>query len=98
MQFVVRFHDHQSKLHIREKYLQEHIDWLEEHSSTVLVAGSLRAAPSDSPVGACWIVEADDKSVIESLINSDPFWKNGLREGYEIHCWSKAFPEKRVAV
>jgi hypothetical protein len=32
------------------------------------------------------------------MFQTDPFWVNGLRQGYEILYWSKAFPDKKVPV
>lgn len=45
-----------------------------------------------------WLVEAPDKETIEALFQSDPFWAQGLRQGYEILYWSKAFPERKVPI
>jgi uncharacterized protein YciI len=98
MLFQVRFTDNPERLSIRRQYLPAHLEWLEANRATVLVAGSLRQAEDGGPVGALWIVEAPDKASAERLFETDPFWVQGLRQGYEILHWSKAFPERRVPV
>jgi hypothetical protein len=35
---------------------------------------------------------------VEQLLQSDPFWVQGLRQGYEIMHWFKAFPDRQVPV
>jgi len=98
MLFVVRFTDHQQRLATRKQFLPAHLEWLEAHKKDVLVAGSLRPEPDAAPVGACWVVEAQDKKEVEDLLQSDPYWVQGLRQGYEIMHWFKAFPDLQVPV
>jgi uncharacterized protein YciI len=59
--------------------LPAHLQWLEQHRATVLVAGSLRPEPEAAPVGACWVVESDSKADVEALLRTTPFWIGGLR-------------------
>lgn len=98
MLFVIRFTDHQDRKAIREENLELHISWLAEHKDKVLVAGSLRSALGENPVGAFWVVEASTKEVAENLYKSDPFWTTGLRKEVEILHWSKAFPDQQTLV
>lgn len=96
MLFVVHFTDKPNSLSIRERYLQDHICWLDERRDSIIVAGSLRDEPNSNPVGAFWIVEAESKNKVHDMYKSDPFWTNGLREKIEIYHWSKAFDEKTL--
>jgi uncharacterized protein YciI len=98
MLFIVRFTDRPDRYEARKRFLQAHIDWLDQHKDRVLVGGSLREAPGEQPVGGLWVVEAESQADIEALIRSDPFWVNGLRQSYEILHWSKAFPDRKVPV
>ena len=98
MLFIVRFLDHPDRLETRKKFLAEHFEWLDAHQSTVLVAGSARPDSETPPVGAYWIAEAASKEELESLLLTDPFWREGLRQSYEIFLWSKAFPDRKVLV
>jgi uncharacterized protein YciI len=98
MLFIVRFTDKPESLATRKQFMQAHIQWLEQHQQTVLVAGSLRVETDAAPVGGLWIVEAESKAEVESLFLTDPFWTQGLRQSFEVLCWSKAFPERKVPV
>jgi|SRR3954468_17434327 len=98
MLFILRFTDNPEKLGLRAELLPSHLTWLEERQSTILVAGSLKPEPGSPPVGALWIVEAESRSEVEVVFQTDPFWVHGLRHGYEILLWSKAFADRKVAV
>jgi uncharacterized protein YciI len=98
MLFVVRFTDHPERLAVRQAQLPAHLAWLEDHRDTVLVGGSLRVEPNAPAEGGLWVVEAPDKASVEALLVTDPFWLHGLRSRYEILHWSKAFPDRSVAV
>jgi uncharacterized protein YciI len=98
MLYAVRFYDKENVAALRTQYLPAHFQWLEEHSGQVLVGGSLRLDADSPPVGALWIVEAASQAAVEELLQTDPFWANGLRERHEIFLWMKAFREKKVLV
>ena len=98
MLYVVRFTDRPDRHHTRAHFRADHISWLDVHKDTILVAGSLRLEDGQDAVGGLWVVEAANKQTIEELLQSDPFWVHGLRQSYEILCWSKAFPERKVPV
>ena len=98
MLYVVRFTDRPDRLATRKEFLPAHIAWLDQHKDMILVAGSLRPAPGEEPVGGLWIVDAKDRKTIETLLLTDPFWVQGLRNTCEILYWSKAFPDRRVPV
>ena len=98
MLFVIRFVDKTDQQVLRQQYLQDHIDWLDARRDTVLVAGSLRLDEDDPPVGALWVVEAESKAAAIEAFKTDPFWVQGLRQGYEILHWSKAFPDEQTLV
>jgi uncharacterized protein YciI len=98
MLFAVRVTDKAGTSAIRQKFLPAHLRWLEEHQSSVLVAGALRGDAHSAPIGALWIVSAETKEEAEDLFRSDPFWQQGMRQSFEILQWTKAFPERRVTV
>jgi uncharacterized protein len=98
MLFIVRFIDRPERLPLRKQFLPAHLEWLEQHASVVLVAGSVRHDLDAAPVGAVWIVEAPSKAEVEALLQTDPFWVQGLRQSFEVLYWSTAFPERKVPV
>jgi uncharacterized protein len=97
MLFILRFTNKPDVADRLPQLYPAHTQWLSEHPQ-VLVPGAIRTDPEKPPIGGLWIVEAESKAEVESLFQTDPFWVNGLRQGYEILHWSKAFPDKKVPV
>lgn len=98
MLFALRFTDRTDRPDLRHSLMEAHLAWLNQHRESVLVAGSLRQEPDDSPLGALWVVEAADRAAVEALFATDPFFVSGLRQTVEILCWSKAFEDRKVLV
>lgn len=94
MLFAVIFTDKPGHGPLRAQHLQSHIAWVAEHQATVLVAGSLRVNPEETPKGGLWIVEAPSKATVLELMKSDPFYTCGLRQNVEVLHWSKALEMK----
>jgi uncharacterized protein len=89
MLFIVKLMDKVGALEIRQKHLEDHRRWLTANASRVIVSGALRQDPEGQPFGGLWIVEADSKDTVEKLMETDPFWINGLRATREIWHWSR---------
>lgn len=98
MLFIVQFEDKPNMGELRQKLLQAHFDWLATVKDHVLVPGSMREIPSDRPLGGLWIVEADSAEHVQEIFKHDPFWTNGLRAGYKLNRWVKAFPDRKVEI
>jgi len=91
--FAVRFHDKPGSAELRKRLLPAHLAWVAANKSCLRAAGSLRESPDSTPIGGLWVVRATDKAAVETLIASDPFTLEGLRNSWEIFYWSKALPE-----
>lgn len=98
MLYAVRLFDRPDRIAVRREFSKAHVAWLDSNSERILIGGSLREAPGATPIGGLWLVEANSKAEVEAIVFTDPFWTNGLRERYEIYFWSKAFPDRKVAV
>lgn len=94
MLFAVLFTDKPGHGELRAANLEAHIQWVAEHQDCVLVAGSLRTEPGTVPKGGLWIVEAETKESVHTLMRTDPFWTCGLRQDVEVLHWSKALETK----
>jgi uncharacterized protein len=68
------------------------------HKDQVLVAGSLRHEPADTPKGGLWVVEAASKEAVAELMKTDPFYTCGLRQSVEVLHWNKALPSHKALV
>ncbi|OQP30716.1 YciI family protein [Pantoea latae] len=93
MLFALRFTDHPTAFDVRKAYLHPHLAWLKQKKDVVKAAGSLREKNSDRPVGALWIVEAENEEQALSIFADDPFWLHGLRASVEVLSWSLAFED-----
>ncbi len=83
MLFFIQHTDKPNALAIREKYFSEHVAWLKARPD-ILVAGVFREQPDSPPKGSVWVVQAEDRAALEAMIDTDPFWKHGLRATREI--------------
>lgn len=98
MLFIVQFEDKPNQGELRQKLFADHIAFLDRNKEQVLVPGSMREVPTDKPLGGLWIVEAPDAEAVKEIFKDDPFWVNGLRAGYRINRWHKAFPDRKVEI
>jgi hypothetical protein len=98
MLFAVVFKDKPGQGALRAQQLQAHVRWLDDNRDWVLVGGSLREAPDDTPLGGLWVVEAESRNSVMERMATDPFWICGLRESVLVYHWNKAFPSRRVPV
>ena len=98
MLFAVLFIDKPGHGALRAEHLQAHIDWVELNKAAVLVAGSLRVEPHDTPKGGLWIEEADSKASVMQIMASDPFYVHGLRQSVEVLFWSKALAHHQALI
>ena len=94
MLFAVLFTDKPGHGDLRAANLEAHVQWVADHQDRVLVAGSLRTEPGTVPKGGLWVVEAASKEAVHALMQTDPFWTCGLRQGVEVLHWSKALEQK----
>nr|WP_254448981.1 YciI family protein [Thalassococcus sp. S3] len=91
MHFVVLFTDAtDADPGLRQRHMEKHLAFLEEHSDRIIAAGPLTETEGTS-AGGLWLVNAKDEEEIESLIRSDPFWTTGLRDTHRILRWKQVF-------
>lgn len=99
MLYAVRFQDIDDPMPIRKANNDAHMAWLGENAESIVAAGPLRAGGADSaPIGALWLVRADDLASAERLIAADPFMKAGLRAKTEILLWTRGYPAHPVEI
>lgn len=84
MLFIVRFTDKPNSAAIREQYLADHFAWIDSHADRIPVAGAIREVPGTPPIASIWVVKGESPEDVLKLVDSDPFWKNGLRATREV--------------
>ncbi|NDJ19103.1 YciI family protein [Myxacorys almedinensis] len=72
----------------REPYRKAHLDGLaKQKADGVLVT----IGPTKDVTKVFGIYEAESEAAVRQLVESDPFWENGIWTEYEIKEWIQAF-------
>jgi uncharacterized protein YciI len=75
---------------IRERYLADHLAYLEAHRDRIVLAGALRTDEAAMPSGGLWVIETPTREEAAAIIEADPFYVHGLRKSYKLLLWGKA--------
>ena len=73
-----------------------HVAYARGHPE-LLIGGGLRPAPGADFCGALWIVEAESRAEVVTLIEADPFYRPEHRR-YEIFVWGKILEDQEVVL
>ncbi|MGD9923021.1 MAG: YciI family protein [Pseudorhodoplanes sp.] len=73
------FHDTEKMLAARRERRADHHAFLDRHREMILLAGALLGEDESQPSAALWIVEADSREAVETLIGQDPYFQSGHR-------------------
>ncbi len=78
----------ENALEKRTPYRQAHLDGLasQKHKGILITLG-----PTKDNTKVFGIYEAANEKEITELVESDPYWKNGIWTEYEIKEWIQAF-------
>jgi uncharacterized protein YciI len=98
MLYILRFTNKSNMDELRTKLLSAHLAWLDQHRDKVLLPGATRANPQAPATGGLWIIEATSNEEAEAVFRTDPFWVQGLRAGYEVLHFTKAFPDRTTPI
>ncbi len=89
--YAVLFEDNPGTDHLRQQHMPEHLAFLSAHADQINAAGPLTDAASGDPAGGLWLVQADSRTGVESLVREDPFYPTGLRRSIRILSWNRVF-------
>jgi uncharacterized protein len=72
----------------RTPYRQSHLDGLgKQKESGILIT----LGPTKDNTKVFGIYEAENEEIVKNLIESDPYWENGIWTEYELKEWIQAF-------
>ena len=80
----------------RQDLRDAHVAYAKAHSE-LLIGGGLKPDPDAAFCGALWVVEADSKAQVETLIAADPFYIPEHRR-YDIFTWGKIIEDQFVTL
>lgn len=91
MIFIARISDNDGVAEQRAALRDEHLAFLRANEDTIKLAGSVHDGTTDDPaLGGMWIVNAGSRDAAIAVIESDPFFKAGIRSGYTLQAWKLA--------
>ncbi|PSB01441.1 YciI family protein [Merismopedia glauca] len=71
----------------RAPYRQAHLDGLNQQKADGIL---ITLGPTQDLTKVFGIYEAPDAATVRQLIESDPYWKNGIWTEYEVKEWIQA--------
>jgi uncharacterized protein YciI len=77
--YAVHFEDEPSKQSVRDKYKQDHNEYLQHCAARIVNAGVLHRSDSASPLGGLWLVRGLNELDVRGVIEADPYFVHGLR-------------------
>lgn len=96
--WVVLFEDGPEMLAVRSDQGRRdaHVAYAKAHPE-LLIGGGLKPAPGEDICGALWVVNAQDKQQIETLVENDPFYEPAFRS-YRIFTWGKILEDQTATL
>lgn len=72
----------------RTPYRQAHLEGLAKQKEEGIL---ITLGPTKDNSRVFGIYEADNEGIVKNLIESDPYWQNGIWTDYEVKEWIQAF-------
>lgn len=89
MHFIIHCLDKAGSAEKRRSHFEAHKTYIAASPVKVVISGPLLAQDNATPVGSCFLVEADDLALVETLNRNDPFFRAGLWDRISIHPFLK---------
>ena len=78
----------ENALEKRTPYRESHLAGLAKQKKDGVL---ITLGPTKDNTKVFGIYEADNETIVKNLIESDPYWKNGIWTDYEVKEWIQAF-------
>lgn len=89
MHFVIHCLDRPGALATRQAHIDAHKAYIAAAPVKVLISGPLLASDNETPIGSCFLIEANALADVEAVNRNDPLFKAGLWERVSIHAFHK---------
>lgn len=83
--FLVLCYDGEGSAEIRERELDDHLEYVEKHTDAYLVAGPLRDPGAAPLIGSFFLVAAASADEARAIVSSDPYVKSGMYREVIVH-------------
>lgn len=84
MGFVVYLRDGPDGAAIRDRHLAAHLEFVERHMSSILVAGPLLDDGGTRMIGSLYVLDVADREAASGFLAADPYHQAGLWDEVEI--------------
>ena len=78
MHFIIHCLDRPGSAETRRTHFEAHKAYIAAAPVKVVISGPLLAQDHETPIGSCFLIEAENLAQVEALNRSDPFHKAGL--------------------
>ena len=78
MHFIIHCLDKPGSAEKRRAHFEAHKTYIAASAVKVIISGPLLAEDNETPIGSCFLVEADHLTEVEALNRNDPFCQAGL--------------------
>ncbi len=89
MHFIIQCLDKLGSIDKRRAHFEAHKAYIAAYPVKVVISGPLVAKDNETPIGSCFLVEADDLKQVETLNRNGPFYKADLWDSISIHPFLK---------
>lgn len=96
MPYLIRAIDKPGMAATRAAVRDEHLRYLEPHTSRLLAGGALLADDGSTVLGSLIIIDTDERAEAQALIDDDPFNRSGIFDSVEIVRWRKVILDGRL--
>lgn len=94
MPHAIIFFDSPAGKDLRREYRAAHVDYITERLDLILASGGVYD-DEDAPYGGLIILDTEERSVAETFVREDPFYKAGIYGDWKILKWRKGFYNKQ---
>ena len=78
MHFIIHCLDKPGSADKRRAHFEAHKAYIAASPVKVVISGPLLAEDNETPIGSCFLVEADNLAQVKALNRDDPFYKADL--------------------
>jgi uncharacterized protein YciI len=95
MRWVVLFEDAPQMMEHRKENKQQHVDYVRENKTEILIGGGFKANQEGIFVGGMRILDVASRERAIELVENDPYFNNKYRN-YRLLLWGKVLEDENV--
>lgn len=95
MRWVVLFEDAPQMMEHRKENKQQHVDYVRENKTEIMIGGGFKENQEGIFVGGMWILDVASRERAIELVENDPYFNNKYRN-YRLLLWGKVLEDENV--